>query len=372
MAQPDQFITIPMTTRAEYEKGFTDETMRTRLRLAMAKNRGRVKKNCSGTHVIRQLKYSTPATEETTDGQSWDYSNHNAFKRVEIPWGSYVVKDMISRFQRKINTGENKLIDLFSAKQDNIRDSLQRTLNSELYADGRATGKTNCFWGLETFLGDDGATVAADLVARPSDTYGLNNLSTVLGNYGGTWSTGNVTPNATIGNSWPHGKGSDEYDFNSPLLLNATSTGWTGSADWETNCWRVITQGINWLTKNTGKKPSLITLGSDYFSAYSFFHESLRRIVVPHKEANDLGFPSGEEVFNHQGVAIHTDFDCPDSTGYIETIDEMTIKILGPKMFEMLGPVQDPDSGFSTLFAMVCDGQVDYRPKCYGKISPYA
>jgi hypothetical protein len=53
----------------------------------------------------------------------------------------------------------------------------------------------------------------ADAVGYPNDTYAT--ISTVLGNAGGDWESGSI---------WPDGDGDTEYDFWSPLVVNASSS----------------------------------------------------------------------------------------------------------------------------------------------------
>lgn len=381
----DVIAQVVNTTRPDYMKGFSDMTTRKRLRLAMLKNRGRIKNNCSGEDCRWQIKFSKPATRGYSDGQAIDYANHSAFKRVRIDWRGLYNTDSLSLMQHMINTGDNQLINLFQDKVNNVMGGLDDDFPGEMFKDGEASDRLDRPHGLETFLADDGTTGAADLIAKPSDNYGLDSLSTIPGNYGGTWTdTLSTPPNATLSNDWPHGSGSREYDFNSPILLNYSSTNWgTGSTSWESNCWRVLSQGITWLMVNGGKDgtPDLVSLDKNLFQGYKNHHETIRRINVPHKEANDLGF--GNTTLNQDGVAIHCEFDIPANTGYIENLNNVEIRSLAPQLFWLLtgadrnsGMKQFMDNVDMRSLAMLMlggfFGNVKYVPKGVGKIKSYA
>lgn len=361
-----------MSTRPKYMKGASDLTLRGRLLLAMMRRRGRITYNASGETLKWQLEYSQPQVDSVSDGGVLDFSNHQAFKQVEIDWRGYVATDTMSKKQAGMNKGDEALINLFSTKNERLRKSINDNFAAELYKDGSATGRENCVHGLETFLGA-GTVAATDRLAAPSDTYGLGSLSTVPGTYGGAWSAnGSSFPNASLATDWPDGQGDSEYDFAAPKLVNWSSSAWGTSAQtWEANCWRVISQTISWLTLTGGADgmPTLCPVAGNLFTGYKNHAETKQRINVPHKEANDLGFGN---VINQDGVGVYPDFDCPLNTGYMLNLSTIEIMSLFEELFWMEGPDKDPRTMWSWLWGIGFFGNVKYQPKYVAKIFNFA
>ncbi len=383
---PDTWVGVVNTTRPDYQRGQSDMTIRRRLRLAMLRRRGRIETNQSGEYCRWQLKYSKPDTQGYADGSSLDFTAHVAHKYIRVNWRGIISTDTLSLMSHAMNTGSNRLINLFQDKANNIMDAVREDFNANLInTDGEAAGSLSLPHGLETFL-NSGTTVAADLVAKPDDTYGLDSISTVLANYGGSWSSDLTTsPNANVATDWPHGKGDREYDFNSPTLVNWSSDNWgTGTDTWEANCWRAISTGITWLGVNTGEAgtPDLVSLGKDLWQGYKNHHETVRRITVPHKEAQDLGF--SKTTLNQDGVAIQAEFDIPANVGYIENLNTVTISSIMPDLLWLVhgyDQVGGALQGFlnamdirslSMLMVGGFFGNAKYQPKHTGKLKNFA
>lgn len=368
----DEWIGVINTTKPQYMKGASDMTIRRRLFLAMLKKKGRITYNNSGYEFRWQVEFSQPTMHQHGDGSMIDFSNHQAFQQAVLPVSGYQVSDSITMKQKAMNSGEEALINLFKTKQGRIMKKLQNGLASEIYKAGGTSGHENAIYGLETCLTERTTPAAGDRIAEPSVTYA--GLSTALANQGGTWSANLTTsPNATLANDWPDGQGDVEYDYFSPKLVNWSSTGWgTGSTTFEDNCWRVIGQTITWLTIQGGDDgmPEICVLAPNLFQAYKNHEEAIRRISVPAKTANDLGF-SGN-VLNQDGCTISADFDCPANTGYMVNTSTVEIASWMPELFWMRGPTEDPRSGFAALWASGFYGQCSLSPKYLAKLKNYA
>lgn len=368
-----EWIGIINSTKPKYMKGASDLTIRSRLILSMLRKKGRIEYNSSGDKCYWQVEFSQPPVEAYGDGGVVDFSNHDAFRQLSHDWRGYVGTDTLSKKQNAMNSGDEALINLFQTKSNRLAKSMKDNYSGELFKDGEATGRENSIHGLETFMGD-GTTVAGDIIAQPSDTYGLGALSTALGNQGGSWSADlSTSPNAAIATDWPNGQGDVEYDFLSPKLPNWSSNAWgTGSQLWEDNCWRVISQTITWLTTTGGPDgmPDICLLASHLFQGYKNSNEAIRRINIPHQMANDLGFAGN--TLNQDGCAITADFDCPVNTGYMANLDTVVLKSLFPELFWMEGPDKDPRTGWSWLWGIGHYGNVAYQPKHTAKIKNFA
>jgi hypothetical protein len=188
---------------------------------------------------------------------------------------------------------------------------------------------------------------------------------------GGTWSADLSTkPNSTIATDWPDGNGTTEYDATSPKLLNwSASTAWgTSSGDWEDNAARVIRQMQHWTMSTTSRGIDVFTCTPKMFTEYCNTEATNRRILVPHKEANDLGFP---ETLNQDGVAINSEFGVAANSGYGWNIDETELCILGNEIFRSKGPTYD-DKTAAYLFSLFCFGNFKFSsPKHFAKTKSY-
>jgi hypothetical protein len=369
-----EFVGIINSTMPKYMKGASDLTLRSRLMLALLRQKGRIQYNGSGDECRWQVEFSQPPVEAYGDGGTIDFANHDAFRQLSIDWRGYNATDAISMKQGAMNSGMEALINLFATKQSRLMKSITNTFNGELFKDGEEAGRGNAVHGLETFMGA-GACAAGDIVAQPSDTYGLGALSTALGNQGGTWTSVLTTsPNATVAKDWPYGSGNAEFDFLSPKLVNWSSTNWGtgGSTQWEDNCWRAIGAMITFLTVTNSQEgmPDICLLASNLMQGYKNHNEVIRRIEIPHSAANDLGFKGN--TLNQDGCAIQPDFDCPANTGYCLNLDKMTLISLMPDLFWTKGPTEDPRTNWSTIWGTGFFGNAQYSPKHFGKLKNYA
>jgi len=368
----DEWIGVINTTKPQYVKGASDSTIRRRLFFSMLKRKGRITYNNSGYEVRWQVEFSQPTMHQHGDGSMIDFTNHQAFQQAVLPWSGYQVSDSITMKQKAMNSGDEALINLFKTKQGRLLKKIQNGFAHEIYQAGGTSGRENSIYGLETCLTERTTPGAADLVAEPSVTYA--GLSTALANQGGSWSANLSTfPNATLANDWPNGQGDSEYDYWAPKLVNWSSTGWnTGATDFETNCWRVIGQTITWLTIQGGDDgmPEICLLAPNLFQAYKNHEEAIRRINIPHKTANDLGFAGN--VLNQDGCAISADWDVDANKGYMINTSTVEIASLMPDLFTMKGPDEDPRSGYAALWATIFYGQMFLNPKYLAKLKNYA
>lgn len=372
----DTWVGVVNSTKPKYMKGYEDLCLRNRLRLAMLKRRGRIKYNSAGEFLQEQLMFSRPQSQQYADGSALDFSNHQPLKKLRLDWRGYVNTDSITMMQRAQNEGSDvQLVNLYQTKINNLMQGITDDFNGETYRDGGATGRENAIHGLETFLGA-GTVASTDRIVAPSDTYGLDSLSTVPATYGGVWTNtltgGTTAPNDSLDADWPDGYGDPEYDFMSPKLINYSASTWgTGATTWEANCWRVISQAITWLTVTGGKdgQPTLISLAPNLFQGYKNHHEALRRINIPHKEGQDLGFTG---VLNQDGVAINSDFDIAPNVGYVENLETVTIHSLMPQLFWSIDQFDKADKvdirTLSYLMVVGFFGNCSYKPKHVGKI----
>lgn len=368
----DEWVGIVKSTMPKYMKGSSDATIRRRLLLSMLRRKGQIEYNQAGDECKWQVEYSQPPIVQHGDGGLIDFSNHDAFLQLTLGWRGYIGTDAISMKQKEMNKGDQALINLFQTKQNRLRKSITNTFAGEIYKDGNAAGRENSVHGLESGLAERATPVATDRIAEPGDTYA--GLTTNLAAQGGSWSSDlSTSPNATLAKDWPDGNGTSEYDALSPILINWSASNWgTGSTTWEDNCWRVVSQMITWLATRGGDEatPDIVMMASNLFQGYKNHEEAIRRINVPHKVANDLGFAGN--VLNQDGSAISSDFDCTANTAYGINLSEQKLSSLTPELFWMEGPDKDPRSGWSHLWGTGFYGNLKWNFHNIAKAKNYA
>jgi hypothetical protein len=334
---------VSTATIADYEKGYQDLTLRSRLFAAMLMRRGRVSYNHAGTEMKWQAMISLARARGYGNGQTLEFGSTQPNIQFTAGWrGLYAAESMGLMDMMMNRASDSQLIDLWQQKANIVMEGLKQDFWQEAFNNGSDAMKPE---GLESFLTHT-TCGAADKIATPNDTYA--GLSTLLQSQGGSWSTtaGIATkPNATNGTDYPHGRGRPEYDATSPLLVHTNSTSWTGTATFLANAWRVIDQARNWMARNGDREylPDLCLLSSDFWTDFRNNQEAKTHILLPHKEASDLGFP---DTLNMDGMAIKgSDFDMPPATGYIINLKAMDVCCMFDTLFKLI----TGNSGSSTV-----------------------
>lgn len=364
------------TRTRDYVKGEQDNTIRNRKALAMLEEKGRLVFNAmhgDGDHQW-QVEYKNSPVEAYGDAGTISYVRHDRWKKLVVNTRGYRATDMMTIKEKLTMGGPNQLIDRYAKIVPNLVKDLRNKLGLELYIDGYASGNDNRFIGMESFFGT-GTTVAADLLATPSDTYG--GLSTALGNYGGTWSsdlgTGNY-PNANAATDWPNGTGDAEYDFNSPKVVNWSSTGWGtgGSTTWEDNCEKAVRQAIDWTVVSSGPEGStdLVLLDSRLYTQFKNKFAGRERVSVTSNGPLTLKY-GFSDVMNLDGVDISSEYGVPANIGYGMNFDEMELKFVQDQMYEVMGPDWDPGNA-AYVYALFTFGNFTFRPKAFFKLKNVA
>ena len=278
-----EFAAVLKEAAPAYLKGRADNTIRNRLLLMLLAKNGRIKYNASSHKLYWDVKAGQRVIEAYGDDGVINFQRSDLHEQLNIDWRGYKMSDRMTEKQRLMLGDLTTIIDRYSGVAEDMMDDLQDGFCGELFIDGYLAGNENRLHGLESFL--SAATPAAtDRVGQPNDSYGGHN--TAVATRGGTWSTGLTTkPNATIATDWPDGNGSADYDWNSPKIINYSSSNWgTGSTTWADNCERVLGQTTIWTTLTGGKKgrPTLYLLSGDLFYDYQNKMRAKYRISVPH------------------------------------------------------------------------------------------
>lgn len=364
------------TVAPKHFRGFADETIRQRLLLSMMRRDGRIKLNASGPLCVWDIKYAQQTVQPAGDASGLNFTRTDLYKQAALNWRGYITTDLMSEKEYYMNSGPGQIINRYSEIIPSLMESMTDYFGGQLFVDGNASGNDFKIHGLESCLNDAGNCVVGDVLAKPSDTYA--GLSTLVGNEGGTWSTNLATaarPSSIIATDWPEGQpstGGPKYDYNSPKLLNWSSTDWgTSSNQWEDNAERVLSQGRIWMERVGGSRgrPNLCLLAHNLYWGFLNSQRAKQRDIIPHKESADLGF--GSNTVNFEGLAIHHDFEVASNIGYLLNLQSVELASLQNVLFGYRGPdwsIRDR----AWLFYVGFWGNMRLRPKMIGKLKNYA
>ena len=369
MAEDSQLL---LAQAKKYFREASDLTIRSRLWLAMMEEYGVIEYNADGFDANWDVVYAQPEFSQYGDDDDVTFSNHRALKQATIDIRGYVGTDKLTLKQSLMNRGEGAIVKLLSNKAKQLVKAARDTMAGELYVDGNATGNTNRFHGILSFMGA-GTCAATDRVAKCNDTYA--GLSTVQANYGGTWSsdlgTGNY-PNATLATDWPDGKGDSKYDFFSPILANYSSTAWpSGGTTWADNCVDTLRAVAGWLRVNTGDEdvPVCFLLDKKMMRDFKTNRDPTLRTLVPHKASQDLGF---EDVLTFEGCALKAEYNATAGVGYAVTTSMMEMFLLTDSLFDDNdSPKKDWETG-NYLFKLHNFGNMRFQPKYFAQLKAIA
>jgi len=363
-------LAVVNVTARKYFSGASDATIRKRLLLALLAKYGRIKFNEDGADCYWVVEYAQPPVQSHGASGEYEFTEHDLYRQLNIDWRGYVTTDKMDYKNALMNKGPVAIVNRYARVMPGLKKTLDNHFHGECYIDGNATGNESRLHGMLSFMGDDGATGAGDLVARPYDTYAGQDTTPQAA--GGSWSSSLTTsPNSVIATDWPSGSGDCEYDYLCPVLVNTTSTAWgTGSTEWEDNCGRIFRRTTTWLTKNAGQdgRPTLYMCADDLFNAYQDYQEAKFRNIIPHPEGRDLGFP---ETLNQDGVMVKYEFDVPVSEAFGINVHQMELASLDDVLFGTRGPYYDIKTD-AYLFKAGFFGNCRYMPKYFARLKSYA
>jgi hypothetical protein len=349
-----------------YVRGLESLVLRDRILLAFLKKRGRIEYNKGSHKVIWTVKYSQPEVEPYEDGSLIDFQRHDPARQCELDWRGYVASDVMTKKERLMNKSANAIYQRYDTIASNLRESMTDTFGGEIYIDGNAVGNESRMHGLESFLG---YTAGPGKFVAPTDTYA--NRSTVLQTDGGSWSNDTATkPINGASHDWPYGKGTSEFDYFSPKLASTNADWGQGSPGWENQADLIIRRVVATLRLTGGQKgrPDLLLTNGEWLAQYKDLQATKQRIIVPHKEAEDLGFP---DSVNQEGIALYDDFECPVDTAYVLNISKMKLQTLHNGLFFSEGPDYNVDN-LSWRWVVGYFGNMWFQPKYFAKIKDFS
>jgi hypothetical protein len=180
--------------------------------------------------------------------------------------------DSMSKMERLENSGTEAIIKVYSTIATNLVKDMEEAFSEELYINGYLAANAKRFHGIESIFGytNTGFNVAQYVLAASQTYAGLN---TQLNAYGGTWS-----------GTWPTGRGTTEYDFWTPLIVNFGSTSFTASPnnDWAHSAHDAMRYGIIKSRRNKSLNGQLdvLMVDDEMYRIYLGVLDAKERIIV--------------------------------------------------------------------------------------------
>lgn len=387
MASPNDWARAIATTIVQHTREEEIAVFRRFKVFSMLEASGNILMNQNGRGFDWNVRFrNAPVTGNTGDTPR-TFNRVNMWKRAELPWRGFTTTDLIYRRELLENRGQAALVNVASQMANRLQESLEQYLSYQPYVDGNAAGNENFFHGMLSFLGYDGTinstlTTAsnpaqkrtsnngADKFGFPSDTYA--GLSTELGAYGG----GRLRPATGADQGvFPDVPVTEDFDYYSPIVINYTSTGYTGTASWGgTNGTAVAAtrEGIHQCKRNDTRESQIdmVVLDRKLFIQYLNNLETKERALVTRE--NGLRQFGYNDVFEQDGVEITTEAAVPSGLGFGMSIGNMELRCLEDQLFMAEGPYFSEET---QAFRYACSTLGNFRfksPRNFFLLAPIA
>ncbi len=333
MANVPDWSRLVNTTINKYVRDVEVNILRNRKLLALMQQKGRIVYGLSGLLRDWKVRYKRAPMAGYADSDTLTFARRDRWKTAQLDWRGYAATDAMTKLERLKNKSTEAIVKIYSEIGANLMDDMDDQFGDELYIDGNASGNSKRIHGVQSFLNYSGVQTNG-YVASPNATYA--GISTILGNYGGNWSTsgGNVT--------WPTGTGDAHYDFWSPLIVSYTNASWSAATKtWPNTCREALRYGIVKGRKNKGKKGmlDLILLNDELYRQFENMLDGEERLNVKRGDKKDglyaLGFA---DTLNFEGCDISYEYGVPNAFGFGFCTECMELDSLQPQLFVPEGP----------------------------------
>jgi hypothetical protein len=301
---------------------------------------GRIRTNMSGRGFDWEIQYRNHNPSGNNGETPRNFARENLWKKLELEYRGAQVTDAIYKREMLENRNAQALVNVAGKMASRLLTSMEQYLAKEWVVDGYAAGNELRFHGVESFMGstntinvttgatDRGSVNAADPFYYPNDTYA--GLSTVLGAYGGSQKTG----------SWPNGEADPEFDFYSPVIVNAVSS-YFGTTAWKDNCVKAVREAIHQTRRNDTKEDQvdMVLLDRRLFIDFLNTLDSKERVIVSRQ--NGLRSYGFTDVFELDGVEIGSEVSVPTGTGYGLATGNIELLCMENQLMVSEGPFYD-------------------------------
>ncbi len=369
----DEQVRIVIDTAPKYFKGESDLTLRGHKILKLLRKYGLVEFNANEYSRTWNVKLREPPITTATDGARLEFSSTVTDEQLTVGDRGYQATDMMTEKEWLMNKGPRAIVNRYARLTKDIKDAFNKHIAEEFYVDANAAGYTSNYQGVGTILGRTGACLVGDRIVHPGASYGGH--TTNLGAFGGSWESGSDVFNAALGNSWPFGKGSSEYDAMSPVLANWASNAWgSSSTAFGDNIELVISFLTTVLPSRTGYDnmvgaPMIMTLDPALFNQAKDHFRDRNRQLVPVNHENDLGIPGGS--LNIDGMYVCPDYGMGNTNqGIVMCPQYMEMYNVHSDLYKVYGPEWSISDTAYLLYASAY-GNFRFQPKYFAAIGDY-
>jgi hypothetical protein len=107
-----------------------------------------------GRSAIGSIEYAVNSTVKAiSDTETLDVTRVDVFDEAEYQWKQYAGDFVVSSYEEAITRGSNQKIDLLEGKAENLRQSMRKRLNEDLFGDGTADSSKS-IGGLQVLVPD--------------------------------------------------------------------------------------------------------------------------------------------------------------------------------------------------------------------------
>ena len=301
---------------------------------------GQIRTNMSGRGFDWEIQYRNHNPSGNNGETPRNFARENLWKKLELEYRGAQVTDAIYKREMLENRSAQALVNVAGKMASRLLTSMEQYLAKEWVIDGYQPGNELRFHGVESFMGAtqsiDIATAAtartknaADPFLYPNDTYA--GLSTVLGAYGGS---------APSVGSWPNGDADPEFDFFSPVIVNATSS-YFGASTWKDNCVKAVREAIHQTRRNDTKEDQvdMVLLDRRLFIDFLNTLDAKERVIVTRQ--NGLRSYGFTDVFELDGVEVSSENSVPANVGYGLATGNIELLCMENQLMVSEGPFYD-------------------------------
>ena len=302
---------------------------------------GQIRTNMSGRGFDWEIQYRNHTPSGNNGETPRNFSRENLWKKLELEYRGAQVTDAIYKKEMLENRSAQALVNVAGKMASRLLTSMEQYLAREWVQDGYASGNELRFHGIESFMnatqtinstlaGATGRTAdAADPFYYPNDSYA--GLSTVLGAYGGS---------ADSVSMWPNGKVDPEFDFFSPVIVNADSS-YFGASTWKDNCAKALREALHQTRRNDTKEDQvdMVLLDRRLFIDFLNTLDAKERVIV--SRTNGLRSYGFTDVFEFDGVEVSAENSVPANTGYGLAVGNIELLCMESQLMVSEGPFYD-------------------------------
>jgi hypothetical protein len=302
---------------------------------------GQIRTNMSGRGFDWEIQFRNHNPSGNNGETPRSFARENLWKKLELEYRGAQVTDAIYKREMLENRSAQALVNVASKMASRLLTSMEQYLSKEWVQDGYASGNELRFHGIESFMaatqtidssntGAEPRTAnAADPFFYPNDTYA--GLSTVLGAYGGS---------ATATGFWPNGTSDPEFDFYSPVIVNADSS-YFGASTWKDNCVKAVREALHQTRRNDTKEDQvdMVLLDRRLFIDFLNTLDAKERVIVSRQ--NGLRSYGFSDVFEIDGVEVSSENSVPANTGYGLAVGNIELLCMENQLMVSEGPFYD-------------------------------